>query len=130
MVKEACFYAGVARIGRGKPFWPEHLFYYMLHHPFEPSFVVDVSSVWQLKMDVLGAYHSQFQEEGRGLKTVLNQPEFMRFIEARAIYFGTMIAVAYGEPFFVLGPVALRDLAETTLKTPKRRGPPPYSMFG
>jgi bacillithiol biosynthesis deacetylase BshB1 len=130
MVKEACFYAGVARIGRGKPFWPEHLFYYMLHHPFEPSVVVDISSVWQLKMDVLAAYHSQFQEDGRGLRTVLNQPEFMRFIEARAIYFGATIAVAYGEPFFVPGPVALRDLAETILQTPKRRGPPPYSMFG
>jgi len=130
MVKEACFYAGVARIGRGRPFRPDQLFYYMLHHPFEPSVVVDISSVWQLKMNVLAAYPSQFQEDGRGLRTVLNQPEFMRFIEARAIYFGAMIAVAYGEPFFVPGPVALHDLAETTLKTPKRRGPAHYSMFG
>ncbi len=110
LVQEACFFARVSKVGAGRPHQPEWLFYYMLHHPFQPSFVVDVSTVWDRKMEALAAYRSQFQSEGSGLETAISRPEFMRFLEARAIWFGAMIGAAYGEPFLTPGPVPLGEL--------------------
>ncbi len=45
LVKEACFFAGVAKVGDGQPFRPIRLFFYMLSYPFTPAFVLDISDV-------------------------------------------------------------------------------------
>ena len=118
LVQEACFFAGVSKVGEGQPHRAERVYYYMLHHPFTPSFVVDISSVWERKMAVVAAYRSQIQAECSGLETALSRPEYMRFIKARAIYYGAMIGAAYGEAFYSPGPVPLR-------KFPGLAGPPP-----
>src|SRR5438094_231629 len=44
LVREATFYAGVTKVGTGRPYRPQRVFYYMIHRPFSPSFVVDVST--------------------------------------------------------------------------------------
>ncbi|MDF5723113.1 MAG: hypothetical protein PUP91_22090 [Rhizonema sp. PD37] len=41
------------------------------------------------------------------IPTALSSGNFVRFIEARAIYFGAMIGANYGEPFFSMGPLAI-----------------------
>ena len=108
LVQEAFFFAGVAKVGSGEPYRPQRLYTYMLHHPFEPSFVVDVSPVWKKKMAAVEAFATQFKPTAEDDEaTVLSQPSFLRFIEARAIYFGAMIGVAYGEAFYSEGPVAM-----------------------
>lgn len=119
LVKDAFFFAGVAKVGTGEPYRPQRLYSYMLHHPFEPSFVIDISSVWAQKMAAIEAFTSQFKPTSGndGKATELSQPNFLRFIEARAIYFGAMIGVAYGEAFHALGPLAMGGfpVAERTL---------------
>jgi len=110
LVEEACFFAGVRKIGTGEPHRPERLYAYMIHHPFTPSFVVDISAVWARKMASVTAYKSQFQADGSGPETAISRPDFLRLVEARAIYFGAMIGAAYGEPFYQPGPVSLPEL--------------------
>ena len=110
LVQEACHLAGVARVGSGPPHRPERLYYYMLYtlrSAFTPSFVLDVSAVWERRMQALLAYESQFSARGGGPLTALNRPEFLRFLEVKAAWFGAMIGVAHGEPFHAPGPVAL-----------------------
>jgi bacillithiol biosynthesis deacetylase BshB1 len=130
LVQEAVFFAGVRKVDRGRPHRPERLFHYMLHHPFAPSFVVDVSRVWERKMAAVAAYRSQFGSEGAGAETPISRPEFFpRLVEARGIWFGAMIGAEYGEPFLLRGPVPAREL-------PGLDGPPgapgelpPYCMW-
>jgi N-acetylglucosamine malate deacetylase 1 len=43
LVREGSFMAGVGRVGEGEPHRPGRVFYYMMHHPFTPAFVVDVT---------------------------------------------------------------------------------------
>ncbi|MCX6000033.1 MAG: bacillithiol biosynthesis deacetylase BshB1 [Chloroflexi bacterium] len=129
LVRDAVFYAGVALLGQGRPHRPEGLFHYMIHQPFSPSFVVDISTVWKKKMDVLMSYSSQFQSDGPGLQTALSRPEFMRFIEARAIWFGAMIGANYGEPFVLAGPVPTRGLPGMDDVSPRKSDLPPFSML-
>ena len=129
LVREASFYAGVATIGEGRPHRPERLFYYMINQQFKPSFIVDISSVWQSKMRILAAYPSQFQWDGAGLRTAISQPEFTRFIEARSIWFGAMIGVSHGEPFLVSGPVPLHELPGIDIMVTPKGDLPPFCMF-
>lgn len=121
LVREACFLAGVGKVGSGAPHRPEHLFHYMLHSPFDPSFVVDVSAVWERRQAALLAYRSQFE----GGATAIGRPDFLRAMEARAIWYGAQIGAAYGEPFRLRGPLGL-----PALPLPPARGPlPPYRPF-
>lgn len=108
LIREACFYAGVAKMGDGSPHRPQQLIYYMIHSPFEPSFIVDVSTVWERRMAAVNAYQSQFQPDPAEPETALSRPDFLRAVKARAIWFGAMIGAAYGEPFFTLGPLPLK----------------------
>jgi len=129
LVQEACFFAGVNKVGEGHPHRPKQVYYYMLHHPFTPAFVVDISSVWERKMAVVAAYRSQIQAEGSGLETALSRPEYMRFIKARAIYYGAMIGAGYGEPFYSPGPAPLCGLPGLTGPPSPPGELPPYSMY-
>ena len=129
LVNDACFLAGVSKIGVGRPHRPEWIYQYMIHHPFAPSLVVDISSVWDRKIAALTAYQSQFQPDGSGFQTAISRPDFLRFIEAQAIVFGAMIGAAYGEAFYLPGPVPLGELPGLTGPAPARGELPSYRTY-
>ncbi len=133
LVKEACFFAGVAKIGDGEPYRPTRLFSYMLSYPFTPSFVLDISAVWERKMEAIRAYQTQFRSSEDGIATALSQPGFLKFVEARAIWFGAMIGAAYGEPYYMPGPVPMAELpgaiAPSDFDEADNKPLPPYTMF-
>jgi bacillithiol biosynthesis deacetylase BshB1 len=109
VVREACFFAGVGGVGTGPPYRPPLVVHYTIHAPVTPSFVVDVSSVWDRKRRVLAAYESQFgASDSSG--TALSTPAFMQAMDAKATWFGAMIGATRGEPFVVAGPVRLSGL--------------------
>jgi bacillithiol biosynthesis deacetylase BshB1 len=74
LVKDACFLAGVSKIGTGRPHRPEWIYYYMIHHPFTPSLVVDVSSVWDRKMAAVAAYRGFKRPSAGPISCVLSKP--------------------------------------------------------
>ncbi len=127
LAREACFLAGSGRIGEGRPHRPRHLYHYMLHHPFVPSFVIDVSAIWEHKLAALAAYRSQFSTDFLGNLTELSTGSFLRVVEARAVVHGAMIGVAYGEPYLAAGPLGMKALP--LADAPESDGPPPYRMY-
>jgi len=64
LVAAAAFYSGLR--ARGSRTMAAHrpaaVFSYMQHHSFEPTFVVDVTAVWEAKMAALAAYRSQLYQ--------------------------------------------------------------------
>ena len=67
-----------------------------------PSFVVDVSDFAEKKMEAIRAYASQFYlADSKEPETRIAQKGFLRQIEDRARYYGSLIGVADGEPFYV-----------------------------
>jgi bacillithiol biosynthesis deacetylase BshB1 len=67
-----------------------------------PSFVVDVSDFVDDKMSAIRAYASQFYSaESQEPSTRISQRGFLTEIELRMRYFGSLIGVAAGEPFYV-----------------------------
>lgn len=107
LVKEAVFFSGLAKISTEEngriqiPFRPQKLFYYMQTYEFKPAFVVDISETFETKMKAVRAYETQFHNpESNEPETFISQPNFLKFIEARALSFGFKIGKNYGEPFF------------------------------
>ena len=67
-----------------------------------PSFVVDVSDFVDEKMSAIRAYGSQFYSaESKEPATRISQRGFLSEIEYRMRYFGSLIGVEAGEPFYV-----------------------------
>src|SRR5689334_2450830 len=67
-----------------------------------PSFVVDVSAFVDEKMSAIRAYKSQFYDaQSTEPSTRISAHGFLREIEVRMGYFGSLIGVAAGEPFYV-----------------------------
>lgn len=110
LVREACFYAGVAKLGSGAPHRPDRLYHYALHHPLEPTFVLDVTAVWERRMAAVLAYESQFGAGDGDPDTPLRGGSFVDFLVARAAFYGSLVGVARGEPFASRGPLRLDAL--------------------
>jgi bacillithiol biosynthesis deacetylase BshB1 len=114
LVEAACFYAGLRNRGTGTPHRPAALFAYMQHDPFDPSFIVDVTAVWEVKLESLRAYRSQLHQSDKDEKdgapmTKVATPEFRLAVEGRARHFGLLIGAAFGEPFWSRLPLAVAD---------------------
>jgi len=118
--ERAWYLAGLTQYrAEGNPFRPSGRFYFASRVGFAPSFVVDVSEVWEMKRRAILAHKSQVILDGSGARpTQLNQPDFFDRIEARMRHYGGMIGVRYGEPFVSDGPIGVRSL-DSILDSPR-----------
>jgi bacillithiol biosynthesis deacetylase BshB1 len=67
-----------------------------------PSFIVDISDFLEAKTEAIRAHKSQFYNpKSDELETRLTGKNFIDELENRSRYFGSLINVAAGEPFFV-----------------------------
>jgi len=67
-----------------------------------PSFIVDVSEFVEDKMAAINAHASQFYHaDSQEPSTRISEKGFLHQIEFRLRYFGSLIGVAAGEPFYV-----------------------------
>lgn len=126
LAREAAFLAGVEKVAADEdpPHRPLRVYHYMLHDPFSPTFVVDISAVWGRKQQAMAAYESQFGHAPGGGRTELDQGTFLGVIEARATFHGATIGVDRGEAFHYPGPLPLSFLPGV-----HDLGPGKYAMF-
>ena len=67
-----------------------------------PSFIVDVSGFAEKKMEAIRAHASQFYSaDSKEPTTRIAEKGFLRQIEDRMRYYGSLIGVDAGEPFYV-----------------------------
>ncbi len=78
-----------------------------------PSFIVDVSEFLEQKTEAIRAHQSQFYNPNSSeLETRLTGKNFIAELENRSRYFGSLIGVAAGEPFFVREALNVADPIE------------------
>jgi len=114
LARDACFLAAIRRYAAGAPHRPAAVYHYLLHEPFKPTFVIDVTDVWARAREAIGAYVSQFDEDPGERSTPLQQG-FLATLEARATWFGAMIGVERGEPFWSAGPLGFDEPPDRAL---------------
>ena len=75
-----------------------------------PSFIVDVSEFVEGKMSAIRAYASQFYSaQSKEPATRISEQGFLREIEDRMRYYGSLIGVEAGEPFYVREALNVED---------------------
>lgn len=103
----SCFLSGLSKIttemdGQPQEAWrPRLVLQYIQDNYIKPDVIVDVTEFWDIKMESIYAFKSQFHnaEYDEPQQTYISTPEFLKVIEARARELGKAIGATYGEGF-------------------------------
>lgn len=109
LIADACFLAGLIKIetagddGEPQERWrPKYVLHYIQDRLQEPHFLVDISEVFEQRMQAIEAYTTQFYNpdmEDEGPQTYISTPDFRESVVARARMLGKRIGVRYAEGF-------------------------------
>jgi len=115
LARDACFLAGVRNAPvDGEPFRPHKLVYCLAYaeHAPRPTLVLDISDVFERKLDAIRAFHSQV--DGRSaLGDVFPGGDRPIADQIRALHatWGSWIRRPYGEPYWTRETMAVDNLA-------------------
>lgn len=118
MIYDACFLSGLRQVktfgedGKEQEKWrPKYLLHYIQDRFHEPDFIVDVSDSWELRMQAIKAYKTQFHDpQSTEPQTYLSNPEFLDAIVGRARLLGKRIGVQFAEGFISKKSIGIRNL--------------------
>jgi bacillithiol biosynthesis deacetylase BshB1 len=104
---DSAFLAGLTKIetidsnGQAQQAWrPKHVYHYIQSAFIQPDFIVDVTIEWEKKIEAIRAYRTQFFDPTSSEpQTFISSPEFLNFLDARAIELGNIAGVKYAEGF-------------------------------
>jgi bacillithiol biosynthesis deacetylase BshB1 len=102
LVSDAAFLSGLKKIETGEPeqWRPKYVFHYVQDRFLQPDLVVDISAVFEQKIEAIRAYATQFHNsETNEPQTYISTPDFLDSVVYRHKWFGKMIGVKYAEGF-------------------------------
>ena len=108
LINDACFLSGLARIetkdenNNPQEKWrPKYFLQYIQDWFHEPDLLLDITTVFEQRMDSVKAYATQFHSNGSqdGPQTYISTPDFLDSVIARARMLGKRIGVKYAEGF-------------------------------
>lgn len=118
LIYDACFYSGLRQIktvgdnGEEQEKWrPKMLLHYIQDRFYEPDIILDVTDVWEERMEAIKAYKTQFLPDASAdPQTYISSPEFVESLTARARVLGKRIGVKYAEGFLSKKSIGLKNL--------------------
>lgn len=115
---EACFLAGLRKLDPDSDaFRPAKILYASLYTDVRPSFIVDISSQFERRMDALLSYVSQYGETSEGATLFPTEAEIRDRLGAIARFYGNQIGVKYGEPFVVKEQIRIDDIVTMPVRS-------------
>ncbi|MCS6905296.1 MAG: bacillithiol biosynthesis deacetylase BshB1 [Bacteroidia bacterium] len=114
LVRDACFYSGLAKLKTQYPAYrPSKIFYMIQDQYLEPSFVIDITSFYEQKLKAILAFASQFYNpHSTEPETLISSKRYLHLIEARARHFGHYIGTEFGEGFIHTQPLKVHSLLD------------------
>lgn len=122
LIADAAFFSGLRKIetrdehGNLQESWrPKYVFHYIQDRYLEPSFVVDISDVFEERMKAIAAYTTQFYNNSNKMgdddtpQSYISTPEFLESVIARARMMGKRIGVKFGEGFVTEKRIGIRN---------------------
>ena len=119
MIADACFLSGLAKVttvdeqGKTQGKWrPKYVLHYLQDWYHEPDLLVDISDVFEQRMESIKAYSTQFSatDNSDGPQTYISTPDFLDSVIARARMFGKRIGVKYAEGFITEKKIGISSL--------------------
>lgn len=111
---EAAFLAGLRKLGstpgsntgvaaeavaQRAPHRPFKIIYASLYYDVRPSFVVDITDQFEIRLQALMAYKSQYADQSAGSGLFPQEKEIRSRLESMASFYGLLAGVKYAEPF-------------------------------
>jgi bacillithiol biosynthesis deacetylase BshB1 len=125
LIAESAFLSGLTKIetmdenGNLQDRWrPKQVLHYIQDRFYEPNLIVDISDVFEQRMEAVRAYSTQFHtnpEGATGTQTYISTPGFMDAIISRARLMGKRIGVQYGEGFISQKSIGIHQLEDLVL---------------
>jgi N-acetylglucosamine malate deacetylase 1 len=95
------------------PHKPSAYLYYLLHHFTRPSMVVDISNVYNQKLELLRLHVSQFAKTAEGFGVLpLGMNDYLFGLESRDRFFGALVGARHGEALVSEVPLKLGSLSD------------------
>jgi len=120
LVRDASFVSGLAKLApdlpKHRPFKVLHCLTYR-HDPVRPTFVVDISDVFELKLEAIRCYQSQFEGVEQAGEVYPNGEPLEDVVRHYAAYYGTLIRKRYGEPYYTTEVMAVNDVLSLEVST-------------
>ena len=120
---DACFFSGLRQVktnedGKEQERWrPKMLLHYIQDRFYEPDIIIDISHVWEQRMESIKAYRTQFLPDASSdPQTYISSPDFMESLTARARTLGKRIGVKYGEGFLSKKSIGIKSLDALVLE--------------
>ncbi len=109
---EACYAAGLKKLDLdGEPHRPHKILYSTIYWDVDPSFVVDISSHFDRKMEAVDCFVSQFEGDmGEIMKLFPAWGRLIDRIRTQCKFYGHQVGVEYAEPFVVKEVVVIDDI--------------------
>jgi len=120
LTTDSCFLSGLRKVetkdekgDQQEPWRPKYIFHYIQDRYHEPDFIIDISDVFEQRMEAIKAYTTQFynpENEDDGPQTYISTSAFLDSIVARARVIGKKIGVQYGEGFNTEKSLGIKNL--------------------
>jgi N-acetylglucosamine malate deacetylase 1 len=126
---EACFLAGLAKLGKAAagrdeheisalpPHRPFKIIYATLYYDIRPTFVVDISEQFEAKLASILAYQSQYSDQDAGKDLFPAHAEIRTRVETMARFYGMLGGVGHAEPFLQKEIGLVEDLLAIPVKS-------------
>jgi len=103
--RDACYLAGLAKYAPdagGEAHRPHKILYSLAYRedPVKPTFVVDISDVFETKMEAIRCYASQFAGAKAAGEIHPTGQDLYELIRVQSAHYGSLIRRRYGEPFY------------------------------
>jgi bacillithiol biosynthesis deacetylase BshB1 len=106
--------AGATKLAPHRPF---KIIYATLYYDVRPTFVVDITELFEARFQALMAYKSQFSDQEAGKDLFPAQAEIRARIDAMARFYGMLGGVTYAEPFLQKEVGLVEDLTLIPVKS-------------
>lgn len=113
--RDACFLAGLGRYpAEGAPHRPHKILYALAYRedPVKPTFVVDITDVFDIKMAAIRCYASQFDGAKAAGEIFPTGQDLYSLIETQNAHYGSLIRARYGEPYFTAETMSVEDVVK------------------
>lgn len=120
LIRDACFVAGLGKlIPELPPHRPRKVVHALAYRedPIKPTFVVDISDVFERKLEAIRCYGSQFDGVIQAGEVYPNGEPLYDVVRHQAAHYGTLIRARYGEPFFTTETMRVDDIASLQVST-------------
>ena len=120
LVRDACFIAGLAKVA---PDTPPHRPRKVIHaiafreDHVKPTFVVDISDVFEDKMRAISCYASQFDNAIQAGEVYPTGEPLYDVIRHQSAHYGSLIRTRFGEPFHTTETMRVDDIGALEVAT-------------